>query len=103
MTLHDLHPTRWYTQAGNIGKHEPTYHTTDSILPKEKYKTITGIMGFSPRCMCILILCINVCTLDCRDGLINKIYRETSVYREKKHPYDCFTNLSIPMTAFSLA
>ena len=27
----------------------------------------------------------------------------TSVYREKKHPYDCFTNLSedksIPMTA----
>ena len=28
---------------------------------------------------------------------------ETSVYREKKHPYDCFTNLSedksIPMTA----
>ena len=28
---------------------------------------------------------------------------ETSVYREKKHPYDCFTSLSedksIPMTA----
>ena len=28
---------------------------------------------------------------------------ETSVYREKKHPYDCFTNLSedksIPMIA----
>ena len=32
-----------------------------------------------------------------------KIYRETSVYRGKKHPYDCFTNLSkdkrISMTA----
>ena len=32
--------------------------------------------------------------------IIDKI---TSVYREKKHPYDCFTNLSedksIPMTA----
>ena len=29
---------------------------------------------------------------------------ETSVYREKKHPYDCFTNLSedksIPMITF---
>ena len=28
--------------------------------------------------------------------------KKTSVYREKKHPYDCFTNLSedksIPMT-----
>ena len=31
------------------------------------------------------------------------ISNTTSVYREKKHPYDCFTNLSedksIPMTA----
>ena len=31
------------------------------------------------------------------------IYLKTSVYREKKHPYDCFTNLSkdkhISMTA----
>ena len=24
---------------------------------------------------------------------------KTSVYREKKHPYDCFTNLSEDMTA----
>ena len=29
-----------------------------------------------------------------------EIYKEKQVYiGKKKHPYDCFTNLSIPMTA----
>ena len=50
--------------------------------------------------------------LNCHFHTINTIYIftvvsicpiKTSVYREKKHPYDCFTNLSedksIPMTA----
>ena len=35
--------------------------------------------------------------------IINFLCKKTSVYRGKKHPYDCFTNLSednsIPVTA----
>ena len=27
------------------------------------------------------------------------MFIKTSVYRQKKHPYDCFTNLSEDMTA----
>ena len=37
------------------------------------------------------------------DTMIISLQKKTSVYREKKHPYDCFTNLSgdksIPMIA----
>ena len=42
--------------------------------------------------------------IPCNKSIVCFIHKhyETSVYREKKHPYECFTNLSedesIPMT-----
>ena len=36
-----LHPTRWYTQAGNIGKHKPV-HWFSKNLPKGASSMVCG-------------------------------------------------------------
>ena len=50
--------------------------------------------------MFVCELSINLIIVSC---CLKQDILRTSVYREKKHPYDCFTNLSedksIPMTA----